>query len=397
MKKLLYVGLGLLLSMSFAQETRSEDKPNAQVEWKKQMQDAKTILTDLMPLVVSDEAFRSPRNHKRISTDVDQLLSFAQAMNHGVAPDSVSADPTVNLVSDYFQSNLKSARSSFKKGRLDHARFLLLNTTSYCIECHTRTQAGPHFVGASLSDTLTKLDPIEKVEYLISVRQYDDALKTIETTIIEQNKLPLFGAEKLVRYGLAITVKYLNNPDAALKLLELSGAAKNLPYFVKDDLQQWKKSVQIWKKEEGKSKIDSVTQIMTQAQKLITSAEEINSKQRSSNAGHVEILRANALLTGGFQKKPDQKQTAKMLYLVGQTYQMIPDHLLWTLHESFYASCIQRVPHSPQAKECYKAYEESIIMGYSGSSGTHLPPEVMTELNDLRKLSDPQNEKIQIK
>ncbi len=369
------------------------DKAN----WQKQMQLAKHVLTDFMPLIVSEEAFNSSKNAQRIETNLDQLLSVAHIIAHAKEKTVVNADPTVEFVAGYFESNLKSAKASLRKGRRDHARFLLLNTSSYCIECHTRTQSGPNFAGLSLSQNLSLLNPVEQIEYLISVRQFDEALKLIEGSLAKDSQLPMFGAEKIIRYGLAVTVKYLNNPEAALRILNLPGSAKSLPHYVRNDLKQWKKSTEKWKAEQKKTAALSIPATVKKAEALIAEATQLNLRTSSPNAGHIEILRANALLTASFQKSPTKDQTARMLFLTGETYKLIPDHLFWTLHETFFASCISQTPHTKQAEECYKAYEESVILGYSGSSGTFIPADVMKEMTELRNLSEIKAKSDQIK
>ncbi|NJM09967.1 MAG: hypothetical protein HC883_03500 [Bdellovibrionaceae bacterium] len=51
----------------------------------------------------------------------------------------------------------------------------------------------------------------------------------------------------------------------------------------------------------------------------------------------------------------------------------------------YYTACIEKVPHSGLAEQCFKAYEESITLGYSGSSGTHIPSAVRKHLNNLKE------------
>lgn len=45
-----------------------------------------------------------------------------------------------------------------------------------------------------------------------------------------------------------------------------------------------------------------------------------------------------------------------------------------------------KYPEAPVAAKCYEAYEEETELSYTGSAGMHLPDDVKTELNELKKL-----------
>ncbi len=358
------------------------------LQWRENMRTAKTIISELLPDLVDEAKFSDIKNRARIEKNINRLTDVSNLISHGLEKNFSQTDPTVQIVSHYFADNLKNAKRGFEQQRYDYSRFLLMNTMSYCIECHTRTQSGVSFDGFQLSKQLDTLDVIQKIEYFISARQYEAALKLIEETLQSEAKLPMFGGEKILRYGLGVTVKFLNDPDKTLALLSIPDKANHLPYFLRDDLKQWKKSAQDWKKENRNTSGQTLASKVTQAEGLIKKANALNVKLASSNAGHIETLRANAILTLAFQGKPDHKVAAKMFYLTGQTYEMIPDHLFWTMHESFYSACVNQLPHSEQAMQCYRSFEESVVLGYSGSSGTRIPPDVMEELTALRKTAE---------
>lgn len=380
------LSLGVLLT-SFQIKAASPAE-NADVQWREQMRTAKTVMVELLPDLVDENKFSDIKNRARVQKNINRLTEVSSLISHGLEKNFSQTDPTIQIVSHYFADNLKNAQRGYDQQRYDYSRFLLMNTMSYCIECHTRTQSGVSFDGFQLSKQLDSLNVVQKIEYYVAVRQYNAALKLIEETLQSEAKLPMFGGEKILRYGLGVTVKFLNDPDKTLALLSIPDKANHLPYFLRDDIKQWKKSAQDWKNENTSKSAQTLTAKVVQAESLIKKANALNSKLSSSNAGHIETLRANAILTLGFQGKPDHKTAAKMFYLTGQTYEMIPDHLFWTMHESFYAACIHQLPHSEQAMQCYRSFEESVVLGYSGSSGTHVPPDVLEELTSLRKMAE---------
>src|SRR5690606_6557670 len=85
----------------------------------------------------------------------------------------------------------------------------------------------------------------------------------------------------------------------------------------------------------------------------------------------------------------DPTQKAKALYLLGQCYERLMDLGFWELNESYYETCIKIAPHTSQAQKCFDAWDQSMTVGYSGSSGTHIPPPVAKKRSELLKLASP--------
>jgi hypothetical protein len=70
---------------------------------------------------------------------------------------------------------------------------------------------------------------------------------------------------------------------------------------------------------------------------------------------------------------------------MGICYLTLDQDFFMDFDRMYLRTCIQEYPKSPIAKKCYNLLEESIYLGYSGSSGTHIPLDVMKELNRFKK------------
>ena len=55
----------------------------------------------------------------------------------------------------------------------------------------------------------------------------------------------------------------------------------------------------------------------------------------------------------------------------------------------------RKSPHSNTADLCYRRYEESVYAGFTGSSGTDIPPEIKRRLVELRGLAKMQQPDLQ--
>jgi hypothetical protein len=60
----------------------------------------------------------------------------------------------------------------------------------------------------------------------------------------------------------------------------------------------------------------------------------------------------------------------------------------WTLHETYYERCIHAAAHSAISKQCFERLSDSITLGYSGSGGTRIPPEIESQLAKLKTLAE---------
>jgi hypothetical protein len=358
----------------------------ADKKWRNEMQKMKAALTRLLSYASTVESYNKPENAVPIDKNIKRMVASSRALNlsDGAGP---LKDPTVGFVARYFDMNLKEITESNMRGRRDYARFLILNSTAFCIECHTRRKTDPDLTGLRTDSSLSFMNPVERVEYLISVRQFHDALELVQKSLREEKPLPLFGGERLLFYGLTLAVRYYGSQDETAKLIETARSAKTIPVFIKNDMPRWTYSLAEWKKEKPGSR--DVNQVLRDAQKLIERARELNTKAQSLHAGEVDLLRANGMLVELFAVDLNSvQQAARAMFLIGQTYQLLPEHLFWVLHEAYYEACIRLLPRSPQAAECFRSLEESVLLGYTGTRGTVVPSDVLKRLKDLKELSD---------
>jgi hypothetical protein len=359
------------------------------LKWKQQMQAFKMTLTELLPLTVSSEVFNAPENAVLIQSAINKLTENTQTLNHQNL--SKTSDPTVSYVAAAFEDNLSGVTENLKKGRRDYGRYLILNTLSYCIECHTRTQEPPEFLSKLEDATFKKLNPIEQVEYLMAVRHFSEALALIEKLLEHDLSENLaLNAEKLIQYGLALSVKFNQNPQQALELIVKIEKAKNIPYFLKKEAIHWKNTVLEWQRFEKKNQTKPEARpqdILTFSEALIREGGVLNSKNSSTHAGDIYFLRANSKLLPLLKMTLTQEQSAHALMLIGESYEDMSGSLFWSLHQYYYEACVRKLPHSAVAKKCYKKFETSVHSGYSGGTVTYLPTQVIKQIKELKALS----------
>ena len=64
--------------------------------------------------------------------------------------------------------------------------------------------------------------------------------------------------------------------------------------------------------------------------------------------------------------------------------------VLGQYHRLFFARLLQPSPGEPMAADAYALLDEFLVSGYSGSGGTHVPPDIQAKLDELQKIAESQ-------
>lgn len=346
------------------------------------MRDLQQSLEDLLPLVVDSSKYNDPANQETIKTQVHQLAELSTKVQHN--PSVAKRDPSVTFLSQAFTEDVKKAEDSLKMGKREYARYSLMNVTSYCIECHTRTSTGPSFQTQEFKQTLASLSPLERGEFLLATRQFDGALKEfnafIDSRLKEQKNF--YELDKAVRDCLAITVRYMRDPKKSMVIAEKIKKAETAPYYLRQSAALWETAITEWSKEKKSKK--SAEALIKEASKLTQKGLQ-NQISMMDRGGDIYFLRALSDLHLAMSTQLKGNSLGEALYLTGLSYEGVPDQTGSNMHENYYESCIEKVPHSEWSKKCYRRLEESVYMGYTGSSGTNLPSDVRQHLDNLQK------------
>lgn len=362
------------------------DNSNAQQKnWSEQMQSLGNTLDNLLPFVHSTKSFNDPQNQ----TTIDNLVKQLSGLSHNVSKkqSAITGDPTLFLVANDFNESITRSIKALEEGHRDYARNELKYITSYCIQCHTKDNMGPSFGTTKMNDSLKKLNPLEKSEFLIATRQFDSALNEIETIL----KAPLSKTNNIItldkasRYAMLITIRYQNDPNKAQKFTEIILKNDSTPYFLREAASSWVKSLKEWKSEpKGNNSMPSSKILL--AKSLINKAQK-NSNFNTDHSGDVYYLRASSLLHESLNASLIGEIKSEALYYLGLSYEAIRDLNLSNLQDNFFEQCIRTSPKTTISKKCYKKYEESILFGFSGSAGLSIPDDVQNKLSELRILA----------
>ncbi len=355
-------------------------------QWWQQMQQLSKVLTDLMPLLVSEHQFNDPANTARIQKDAHQLAALAHTIHPSAAKYSPDADPSIPMMAQLFDEQTAKAVKELDSGHRAYSRTLLRSTASYCLACHTRSVA-PNLPGITIKPDTQSLSKYEKASLYAAIRDFDRAYKEYDA-IAGDEKLAAENPlkwERAARIGLAIAIRIQENPQHAASIVKRVLEMSSAPESTKADAKIWMDSITEWEKEKRPKEL-TPNYYYHQASQLIQRA-EATQRYPTDHSSDVLFLRATLDIHQLLRLEPNGPHTVNALYWAGIAYDALHDLNIWTLHEHYYQACIHAAPHTSTAKKCYKAYAASVQENYTGSGGPEIPSDVAKHLQDLRKLA----------
>lgn len=291
-------------------------------------------------------------------------------------------DPLLPLVAKSFESDLEQAGEIAAAGRVLQARQWARSALAACVTCHSRAGKGPRFeLDAALEPVLKKSAWWDRAAFQAATRQFDPALDEIRKQLRapRQPQSSLLEMEKAVRIGLMVAVRVKNDPACAAELADGVLASSWATPAMKERARVWKKDIDSWRKAPKAPPLATARALMSG---------EGDSGVRADD-GDVRWLRSSALmhefLTGG----PTPDETAEAYFLLGNAYDQMGDLGYWNLADLYFDSCVREKPHSAIAEKCAARFEDSLVLGYTGSRGVDVPSAVRRRVEELKKLARP--------
>jgi hypothetical protein len=375
-KFFLLLASSLCLSICQANTTQVQAKA-----WPSKMQIMLNDVMGLLPYVYSVKNFYNQNNDMLIKSKIHNFAKHVHAITPAAAQKLMGSDPIVGYSLDHLGSDISRAAQCYDDGNKLFARNLLRETLSNCFSCHSATQLGPEFKLPENKFAGIKLEPPEQADLYVATRQYDKALSILVQAFNKPGSFydnPYVYEMGLQKY-LALAVRVKNDPKSAIQLIRQFRKNKDIPFYLQQNTQQWEESLRNWQ-----TSTSPRQSALSQAEAIMTEAERLG-RIYGDQAGNIEYLRATALLHGSLKDSKAVDQRAKTYWLLGQSYEALPDLGLWNLPDLYYESCIKVQPGSELAKKCYGDLERVVVAGFSGSGGVFLTQEERKRLSDLRK------------
>lgn len=362
---------------SMASSVRADVSTVDQQMVRAKMHELYVAFRDLQPYLYRREAFLDARNEGAITA----LLSKLDTGFHrsGFANTSYMQEPGFVSTLRVLNEMLDDARLRFAEGRKGYALWRLKTSSNYCVSCHTRFEVEVDFFDSAAS--LPGLDKFEQGEFFLASRQFDRAAAAFLAAASAPTER--FQAIDALRKWLIIYVRVHPNPKAAIRELGKILRTGEFAEYERQELLGWLESLMAWSKE-SKAPPDSVEQ----AELLLRKAEQA-SDLLAARSGTVELLRATSVLHRIMDLRPEGAagREAHILYLLGYAYSKLPLYFVNELPELFLERAIREAPDTQDARDAYNLLRDLLVLGYTGSGGTQMPPDVGAQLRELHDLA----------
>jgi hypothetical protein len=355
-----------------------------------QMNSALNAMNELVPFIADKELFLDKKNEAMITDKIHKIYAAFESVKHDSMLGQDIFLPSYKLI----QENLKESIKSFKANNKDYAQWRIKELTSLCIDCHTRIPAtkSSSFEMGKLSNNPKNF----KNSYSLGiaqliVRRYTDAKASFTQSIDE--KMIKGDFENLIdpfKQILLIDAKVLKNPSDMSLYIKHYLAKRKIPLNVRNRLEAWEKHLGVWTSKkyppiELKSDDDVKAFISRKA-------EPIKQKASFEDEFDVDMLMISGLLSNYLFTHPHTPLAPELNYWIGFSEKYLKHENFFGSGDLFFKQCILKYPSHPMAINCLEEYKESVTFEFSGSSGTHIPKEILSEIEQLEsfiKVSKP--------
>jgi len=370
-----WLGLIGVLALFLSAPVRSEEPYS---DTKAIMAEVVEALRVVLPLSLNGVRFADPANRAVVNSALDSLASNAQSLEaHGANRELGFAHLSGSLARDSLD-----IRARFANGRVDEAQFLLQHLTETCVACHSRLPDDrEHPLGKRLTqeDAIAALPREERAQFEIATRQFDRALATYESLFADTQTsfedLDLSG--DLENY-LELCLRVQGNPDHAISSLQRLVAREDLPSRLQPKLKSWIEALRALEDIPGNNAIERARELVKPA---------LEDSWESDSAGLVRLIAASGLLQRYVASTIDlPKRVGEAYYLLGVIESRIGRSFWASQAEFFLETAIRLGPNERYAEAAFELLEEFLVSGYTGSAGTHVPPDGVKKLRDLDDL-----------
>lgn len=322
-------------------------------------------------------------NSKHVSKTLEELEAAIKKSKYN----SILKLPTFYPSMEVLLESMSDIRTTHKKGNHSFVKYRLKKIVSTCISCHSQL---PQKVYPPVEHNyklyLKKYvkSNYDKASMAFFLRDYKKGLNHLKEELDETYAYPSkdIYRTKVAQEILKTYLMNLDSPKGAQKFLEDLVKGEDTPRNIKLLSKSW--LLDLTNITKGRKHLISEKQLNSLISKHLNPIEsEIKKSEVSMNA--VPVFYMQGLMTKFIIKNRKSSLVPKVLYWIGLIENQTNSLYLYSLGDLYLKRCMIDYKKSPWSKKCYKAYEESIYFGFTGSSGTNIPSDVLIELETLKK------------
>jgi hypothetical protein len=338
-------------------------------------------LSTLLPLTLSSSGWEEAAKRPDLQEALQALSSAAAELErHGADQPEGFRWLSHSLASDARAIERRSAQ-----GRYDAASYLTQRLTETCIACHSRLPAksgGEFAAGLAQRVDRALLSPLHRARLQIATRQFDAALATYEAEFKSPAQSPAALESEIPAY-LVLALRVRAVPERAEVALRGLAQRPGLSAALRQNLATWSSAIRTWAPAlQEPASLERARRALAEGRALCEFPAD------GADLAHAVIASSIAFRLLESSQLP-AAQRADALFLLGQTESFARRSFEVSDAQHYLEQAIRAAPHTPLAARAYARLAEELVLGYTGSSGEHVPPDVEQLLRELRALSLP--------
>lgn len=355
-----------------------------QKSWSSSMQGLSDEVREILPFAYSRQQTYTPQQIQSVKDKLSKLEKKSHSISASMAQPYLGDDPLVKFSLKNLVSDVQRAQSALEVGRVKYSKGVIKTVMNHCFRCHSVNSVGGQSKWTVSQLSGLSLSPLEKSELLVATREYDKAIDILEASLKNVTYLQSspFDYEAALKHYLVLSVRLRPNPSRAISIFKELLEMKSIPFYLYKKIDSWKISLMAWEKESKMSQKSSQVGIRS-AKKMIAKARKNQSYSKDAS-GDVNYLRSTQILHELLKTNLKSGLKAEVYFLLGGIYEVLGELGYWSLHENYFEGCIEEKPKSRLSKRCFERLESSIYLGYSGSSGIHIPVPEKQRLESFR-------------
>jgi len=381
MKKIILSVMLLSLSLQAKEDT------------KKVMNEVFNSFSDLMDLNYPLDEFIAGKNDEKIKTHLEIIRNSFNKSNHNKTFKQVGFRPSFETILDYLDLTIES----FRTGHKQFAHTRISGLPNVCLSCHgqlTDSYSSQFKIRLSRIEAKKFGGDFEYAHFLLALKSSQKAGTLFEKFIGDEIKRTktsreIFNGARIdtaLRKILTIHTRY--SPDIKLAIKTFKRIQKNndLEKTYQTQIDSWITQLQGLEKitkDDFRPKGDETVRKFIE-----TKLQTIVKNNYSIEDGSFDV--ALSIGAGAFyyylNQNPYTDMAPELLYWIALYDRRMNSNMFYAISDLYLIECVKRYPKSPFAKRCYEEYENSLMVGFSGSSGVNLPLEEEKKLKDLKKL-----------
>ena len=344
-------------------------------------------LVTVFPLSLDEHRFSLPVNREPVQAALQAITDHAGRLRDHAG----SLPGSYEFLRRTLVGDASQAATSYRLGHYESARFLVQDLTGACFGCHTRLPESQRFdLGASfLSEPGVAAMPLDdRARLAAATRQFDAALGYFEQMFEAPESHPVdIAYSSAFEDYLKLALRVHEDTARPLHALSRFVARDDLPRYLRIHVESWMEALRdLSGAELPPDDLQAAREVFREAQ--------LRSAFPQDPRAMVHFVAASRLLhryvdaRPGVSHEATRERLAEAYYLLGVAEAHITSNYWYSETEFFLESAIRLAPRSQMARKAYAWLEEDLLLGYSGSAGTELPPEVAEHLQELRDLID---------